>query len=84
MHSMDLILATANNQIMDKVLWNAAYVIITHHLCICMKAVILISSFFFQKSYTKNWDNEKTTIHIMPDAMDIALARENKKHYSEV
>lgn len=82
---MDLALATANNQIMNKVDSTKSYgnktVLLIYYNDTRLTHVLPV---LLQKAYTEAWNQDKTKIHIMPDSPEIVLAKANAINSSEV
>ena len=83
MDSMDLALATHNNQTMDKVPYFQVFSRIVKNNIWITVLFIIISS-FLQKAYTAAWEKDKTSVHIMPDNPEILLAKANALNMSDV
>ena len=88
MDSMDLTLAKANNQIMNKVKSSVAKNAFVSEKCIFGLTVVSVTFVFvsmsLQQAYNAAWEKDKLHIHVMPDSPEIVLAKANAITMSEV
>lgn len=86
MDSMDVALATANNKIMNKVQHVEVYSAVPQNMNdnVVHQMFFFSGAFYLQQAYTAAWEKDKLTVHIMPDAPEIVLAKANALNMSNV